>query len=327
MKNEEVIVLLDDKDISRKSHTLHLDSDLTLNNFRRKCSTHFKTDIVSLFKEDGLKITDTTDLKSANYVIASPYLRIRHKSIETKSKHSNLDEGSGDSTKENDCRPPHRVEIELISRPDSGKTTLIQSFIHETLQNEKSNVMKAVYHKKVDHENYTFDFFVTDAQENSDIQERELKNKDVLILLVSKEELIAAIKNNKEAETIEDINSFLGKMRKANQGGLLFLAISKCDIISYCEGQIDQMISQIKTTDVIKVSVYQDCIGMNIKNPSQMFNYIIHKYTKRFLDRQRNSYLKNSQFSELLSKNDQTKSTGMLSSIYKMFSCFSKVVS
>jgi len=320
-----VNVILDSQNKSQISRSIKFEPEKSLNHFRRECSKTFQVDVLTLYLQNGELVTDPFDIKCNQQVIASPHFSLNNPFLIQSVKISPFE--AENSTVSTDCFEYKNtvIKVEILSHGDSGKTSLIQTFIHEYCQREKHSVIEAVYRKKVDIRSTLFEFLVVDSLESAetDLEDR-LRNKQAVIIACSKEKFIDAIEHN----SVESLRAWLvgsaKKARMTNSAVFVCLAVTKSDILSEIDAIFEGILSLLVCEfPVFRVSVMDDVLDDEVYNPLQLFN-IIGETISRELERKK--WSTRLRMSRLTRKADAIKRgevTGWFRGLKRMLSCFS----
>lgn len=321
----DIEVWLDSCLIPPKTAKIQFDSEMSLNKLRRQCSTEFSVDIVSLFKENGQVLTDPSDLTSPKRIIASQNFTLKNYLIKETISGSNSKDVSGISTICSESRGL-AVNVEILSEPNSGKTSLIQSFIRESFQTNQNAVVEVTYKKKLDIELMIVDFSITDTQEIPGfVKETRFDEKEVILLLYSKEKLIEFVTGNNTNHFKVWLKSAVSISKAKSPTAVILLVITKYDIVCEQEQELNQLIQQLsKTIEVLKVSVMENSWNENVKNPYHLFDFIGRTIVQSILARRKKKsaiLFQKSQMNEHF-KSDRSLET-WFGKIRNIFSCFS----
>lgn len=317
-------VTLDAHNEIQYSKTIKLEHEKSLNHFRRECSKAFQVDVVTLYLHNGELITDTLDIEFAKRVIASTHFSLRNILLTQSDNPCPIEgETTSASTACFDCKNPV-IYVEVLSHPDSGKTTLIQTFIHEYCQKENHSIIEAVYRKKIDINFSTFEFLVADSLEGADIDIVDrLKDKRAVIIACSKERFISAMENN----SMEGLQIWLlesvKKARLVCPLAYVCLAITKYDIICETESIIQDLLNLLaREVPVFRVSV-MDCVFYeDIYSPLQLFNMVGENISRELIMKRKTSKLRMSRRSKKESARKNVSGTDWFARLKKMFRCF-----
>lgn len=262
---------------------IFLERDMSLNRFRRQCSKTFKADIITIFLMTGQKATDTTDIREAKRVIASPYF-VLHSYVDFMVDESRLSCPCTGTRASTSCQDIRRTTagVEIISHPNSGKTMFIQSFVHETPKRERNQVIQAVFRKSIDIDSSVVDFTITDTTEGpTDDFVRRVQDKQVVLLCISKERLISMGLTDAFAQTASWVHEKVTTCRRIDPQIYVAAVVTKYDIMSEFEDRIEAWLVKLsKGLDVFKVSLKDDALGNDLKTPSQVFNLIAERLLK-----------------------------------------------
>lgn len=321
-----VEVLLDGVKGLSGTNQIFLEPDMSLNGFRRACSRHFKTDIISIFLKSGEKASDTTEIRKNRKVIASPFFYLKNPgeewSDDVRSCRSNT--GSGASTTIPDLRRLS-IAVEILSHSGSGKTTFIQSFVHETLKRERSQVVEAVYRKNVDLEMSVAEFAITDTSESAGEEIlRRIRDKQAVLLCLSKEKLIEQSNGKDLSLTKAWVYDKVRACKRESLDMYVALVITKSDIMCEQEAMIEGCLVELgKTIDVFKVSLNDDALGTDLKTAAQVFNLVGEKILTKRASRQKESSVFSSglRLSRQPLQKFSIQSPGWFSRFGNMFSC------
>ena len=318
-------VILDTPRAIPKSARILLEPEKSLNHFRRECSKIFNIDVVSVFLPVGQLVTDTADLKLARYVIVSSHFNLHNLQLIQEKK---VVEESSAST---DCFESKQtlIDVEFMSHPKAGKTTLIQIFIHESSQRESNLVIEAVFKKKLDIQLTTVEFAITDAVELPELPEndllRRLKDKHAIVITCSKEKIIDAW----IAESLDLLETWLldslDKIRLINPAAFVCLAITKFDLSCEFESQINEFLDKIaEKVTILRVSIRDDVLGQDVINPSQLFVILGENVCNNFLKKHRSLLIKRSKYLTLTPFQNSVPVVNWYDRLKRMFLCMSQ---
>lgn len=320
----DVEVALDSLTGLTSFQTIFLEPDMSLNRFRRACSRCFKQDILSIFLVTGEKATDTTEIRRCRRVIASPYFYLRNMLDISDNKLSHVCTGSRLSTSCHDLNHVS-VQVEILSHPASGKTTLIQSFVHETLKRERNNVIEAVFRKSLDIESCVIEFEIRDTSEAlPEDYPRRLLGRQAVLISLSKDRLVEQVFNNNFKLAREWVLERINLCKRFCPDAVVFLLVTKFDIMSEHEAAINEFLSSFgRSVELFRVSVREDALGTDLKNPSQVFNTLAERMlTKAVSKIKKGTEVRSgSRFSREVHPPTSILAPGWLQSIGKLFSC------
>jgi hypothetical protein len=271
---------------------IYLEPDMSLNGFRRACGRFYGTDIISIFLKTGEKASDTAEIRRHRKVIASPFFYLKNpvddQSEESRNSRSNS--GSGASTTIHDIRRL-TIALEILSHSGSGKTTFIQSFVHEAIKRERSQVVEAVYRKNVDLESTVAEFAITDTSESAGEEIlRRIRDKQAVLLCLSKEKLIDQSNLKDLSLTQAWVFDKIRACKRESSDMYVGLVITKSDIMCEQEALIEACLSDLsKAIDVFKVSLNEDALGTDLRTPAQVFNTVGEKVLLRRASRKKES--------------------------------------
>lgn len=303
---------------------IFLEPDMSLNRFRRACSQKFGADIISIFLTNGEKATDTSEIRRHRRVVASPHFNLRNP-VDIDMRESKLSyavTGSRASTAL--PNPPRFVyAVEIASHPGSGKTTFIQSFVHETLKKERNQVIEAVYKKSLDVDSAVCELVITDTTEGpGDEPLRPMKEKQAVLFMLSKERLTEKAPGGDFSVVRGRLMDKMAECRKQSKGIYVGLVVSKCDLMSEYEGQIDAFLAEMgKSFDVFKVSTRDDALGTDLKNPAQVFTEVARQLVARSLSQHKDSTTPTTVSSGVPFPTTVTPAPRWIDSLTRIFSC------
>lgn len=322
----EVTIILNDPNEVQSGIQVAFDNDITLIKFRRKCSKLLRKDILAFFTEFGEKVTDFNDFKKGKKFFASETFYLKTLVLKKKQNSENLTDkktsDQNDFSKNSNYLHEQKVNIEFISHPNSGKTTLIHGLIGEPKKNEGSRMIEVVYYKKESVGQHTYEFYISDVTEGEQIDySLRLRNKRVIVIALSKDKIINIIDSNSLGRLINWIKYQLKEIQKYGHPSCkVYLAILKYDIFSDCELTIDYFLNNFRELEVVKVSEEKEINRLNIKNASEFLHMILDGLIKTDESNAKLMFRRKRAFSTI-SSTSLKKDNSWISKIKRLFLC------
>lgn len=330
---KRVKVTLDRLDPKPELKMITVTNDTTVNKFRRECSKAFGHDIISVFNHFGEKVTDDTDFKTSEFFIASTDFTLFNMSL-TKERPEERQAKSEDQKttdcdedfKNGACSDEKVVEVEFLSHSNSGKTSLVRSFVSsEGIEADENTMNEVKCTKSVVVGDSNASFCLTDYCEKGPYSIcQRLMNKSIVIIVCSKSRMVAAIQNDSKEEFKRSIEWQLKQVERFSKVNCLkVLAVTKYDQQSECEEHVNQLIKEVEWMPVLKVSSRNSLFDSDVLDFFQFWNEVISLYESNITQRKASVKKPKVRINSILSSSELNANTNIWgSSFRKVLWCF-----
>jgi len=204
---------------------MHVDSNMSMDEFLQICSKKLKMHAKKVFTTNGEEISDTAYINQDSHI----YL------TEGEDLDQTIISAYFDLTRKKSMDTAYKINLIILGPPGVGKSSIIIRYVHQQFSDVYIPTVEATFNKveKVDNETYDLSILDTSgAEEWATLQYEYMSNKDALILAYSIE----------RKENLERVEKIYREIQYNNQEGIpIFLVANKSDLrkreISTAEGQ------------------------------------------------------------------------------------------